>query len=81
MNWCQCCCGSPPQVTDARAVVDRLAEEVFLLARATLDRLDLRNQPTDVVLGGSVLAARHPLLMEGVRADWRRTLHMPTCWW
>ena len=50
----------------ARAVVDRLAEEVFLLARATLDRLDLRDQPTDVVLGGSVLAARHPLLMEGV---------------
>ena len=65
----------------ARAVVDRLAEEVFLLARATLDRLDLRDQPTDVVLGGSVLAARHPLLMEGGRADWRRTLHMPTCWW
>jgi N-acetylglucosamine kinase-like BadF-type ATPase len=50
----------------ARAVVDRLAEEVYLLARATLDRLDLRDQPTDVVLGGSVLAARHPLLMEGV---------------
>ena len=50
----------------ARAVVDRLAEEVFLLARATLDRLHLRDQRTDVVLGGSVLAARHPLLMEGV---------------
>jgi hypothetical protein len=39
---------------------------VFLLARATLDRLDLRDQSTDVVLGGSVLAARHPLLMNGV---------------
>ena len=50
----------------ARAVVDRQAEEVFLLARAALDRLNLRDQPTDVVLGGSVLAARHPLLMEGV---------------
>jgi N-acetylglucosamine kinase-like BadF-type ATPase len=50
----------------ARAVVERLADEVFLLARATLDRLDLRDQPTDVVLGGSVLAARHPLLMNGV---------------
>jgi N-acetylglucosamine kinase-like BadF-type ATPase len=50
----------------ARSVVERLAEEVFLLARATLDRLELRDQPTDVVLGGSVLAARHPLLMEGV---------------
>jgi N-acetylglucosamine kinase-like BadF-type ATPase len=53
----------------ARAVVERLAEEVFLLARAALDRLDLRDQPTDVVLGGGVLATRHPLLMEGV---WRR---------
>ena len=50
----------------AREVVERLAEEVFLLARATLGRLRLRDQPTDVVLGGSVLAARHPLLMEGL---------------
>jgi N-acetylglucosamine kinase-like BadF-type ATPase len=50
----------------ARAVVERLAEEVFLLARAAYDRLKLRDQPTDVVLGGSVLAARHPLLIEGV---------------
>jgi N-acetylglucosamine kinase-like BadF-type ATPase len=50
----------------ARAVVERLAEEVFLLARAAYDRLRLRDQPTDVVLGGSVLAARHPLLIEGV---------------
>jgi N-acetylglucosamine kinase-like BadF-type ATPase len=47
-------------------VVDRLAEEVFLLARVALDRLRLRDQSTDVVLGGSVLAARDPLLMEGV---------------
>jgi N-acetylglucosamine kinase-like BadF-type ATPase len=50
----------------ARAVVERLAEEVFLLARATIDRLKLRDQSTDVVLGGGVLAARHPLLMEEV---------------
>jgi hypothetical protein len=50
----------------ARAVVERLAEEVFLLARVALDRLKLRDQRADVVLGGSVLAARHPLLMEGV---------------
>jgi N-acetylglucosamine kinase-like BadF-type ATPase len=50
----------------ASSVVERLAEEVFLLARAALERLHLRDQPTDVVLGGGVLAARHPLLMEGV---------------
>jgi N-acetylglucosamine kinase-like BadF-type ATPase len=50
----------------ARAVVDRLAREVFLFARVALDRLDLHDQPAAVVLGGSVLAARDPLLMEGV---------------
>jgi N-acetylglucosamine kinase-like BadF-type ATPase len=50
----------------ARSVVERLAEEVFLLARAAIDRLKLRDQSTDVVLGGGVLAARHPLLMEEV---------------
>jgi N-acetylglucosamine kinase-like BadF-type ATPase len=50
----------------ARTVVERLAEEVFLLARVALDRLGLRDQPTDVVLGGSVLAARHAQLMDGV---------------
>ena len=50
----------------ARAVVNRQAEEVFLLALAAIDRLNLRDQSTDVVLGGGVLAARHPLLMEEV---------------
>ena len=50
----------------ARSVVSRQAEEVFLLARAAIDRLDLRDQPTDVVLGGGVLAARDPLLLEEV---------------
>jgi N-acetylglucosamine kinase-like BadF-type ATPase len=50
----------------ATAVVERQAEEVFLLARAALDRLNLRDQPTDVVLGGGVLATRHPLLMGGI---------------
>jgi N-acetylglucosamine kinase-like BadF-type ATPase len=50
----------------AREVMDRQAEEVFLLVRAALDRLNLRDQPTDVVLGGGVLATRHAQLMEGV---------------
>jgi N-acetylglucosamine kinase-like BadF-type ATPase len=59
----------------AAAVVERQAEEVFLLARAALDRLKLRDHPTDVVLGGSVLAARHPLLMEGV--SWRLAAYAP----
>jgi N-acetylglucosamine kinase-like BadF-type ATPase len=50
----------------AAAVVERLAEEVFSLARVALDRLNLRDQPTDVVLGGGVLATRNPLLMGGI---------------
>jgi N-acetylglucosamine kinase-like BadF-type ATPase len=49
----------------AAAVVQRQAEEVFLLARAALERLGLRDQPTDVVLGGGVLATRNPLLLGG----------------
>jgi len=50
----------------ATAVVGRLAEEVFLLARVALDRLRLRDQQAAVVLGGSVLAARQPLLLDTV---------------
>jgi N-acetylglucosamine kinase-like BadF-type ATPase len=49
----------------AAAVVQRQVEEVFLLARAALERLGLRDQPTDVVLGGGVLATRNPLLLGG----------------
>lgn len=52
----------------AAAVVERQAEEVFLLARVALERLNLRDQPTDLVLGGGVLAARDPLLMGEVSA-------------
>jgi N-acetylglucosamine kinase-like BadF-type ATPase len=50
----------------ATAVVERQAEEVFLLARVALDRLNLRDQETDVVLGGGVLATRDPMLMADV---------------
>ena len=47
----------------ALAVVQRLAQEVFLMVRVTMDRLGLRNESTDVVLGGGVLAARQPQLL------------------
>jgi N-acetylglucosamine kinase-like BadF-type ATPase len=50
----------------AAAVVERQAEEVFLFARVALDRLSLHDQPADLVLGGGVLATRHPMLMGGV---------------
>ncbi|MFC4049675.1 N-acetylglucosamine kinase [Actinomadura syzygii] len=50
----------------AREVVSRLAEEVALLGSVALRRLDLLDSPADVVLGGGVLAARRPLLMDAV---------------
>jgi N-acetylglucosamine kinase-like BadF-type ATPase len=58
----------------AWAVVDRLAEEVFLMVRVAIDRLGLRNEPTDVVLGGGVLAARQPQLLDEVSGRIHRRL-------
>ncbi|MFV0129867.1 N-acetylglucosamine kinase [Streptomyces sp. HMX112] len=46
----------------ARALVERLAEEVVTMAAVALDRLGLLDAEVPVVLGGGVLAARHPLL-------------------
>ncbi|MEU6478827.1 BadF/BadG/BcrA/BcrD ATPase family protein [Streptomyces sp. NPDC047017] len=53
--------------TIARALVDRLAEEVVAMAAVALARLDLLGEETPVVLGGSVLAARHPQLDGALR--------------
>ena len=50
----------------AVALVERQAEEVFLMARSVLERLDLAGTDVEVVLGGGILATRHPLLTEGV---------------
>ena len=52
----------------ARSVVDRLAEEIAILAMVALERLDLLDRPADVVLGGAVLAARHPMLLDAIGA-------------
>ncbi|MEU0406736.1 BadF/BadG/BcrA/BcrD ATPase family protein [Streptomyces griseorubiginosus] len=46
----------------ARSLVDRLADEVVSMATVALTRLDLLDEETPVLLGGSVLAARHPQL-------------------
>ncbi|RST18128.1 ATPase [Streptomyces sp. WAC05374] len=46
----------------ARALVERQAEEVVALAVVALERLGLLDEEVPVLLGGSVLAARHPLL-------------------
>ncbi|PWI18365.1 ATPase [Streptomyces sp. Act143] len=51
----------------ARALVDRLAEEVTTMATVALTRLDLLAEETPVLLGGGVLAARHPQLDTGIR--------------
>ncbi|MBZ4319431.1 ATPase [Streptomyces sp. SCA2-4] len=50
----------------ARAIVARQAEEVVVMARTALTRLDLLSERVPVVLGGSILAARHPLLHDDV---------------
>ncbi|MFF7181533.1 BadF/BadG/BcrA/BcrD ATPase family protein [Streptomyces sp. NPDC008121] len=44
----------------SRALVDRLAEEVVALSTVALGRLGLLDERAPVLLGGSVLAARHP---------------------
>ncbi|MFI0541727.1 N-acetylglucosamine kinase [Streptomyces sp. WSLK1-3] len=51
----------------ARSLVDRLADEVVSMATVALTRLGLLDEETPVLLGGSVLAARHPRLDDGVR--------------
>ncbi|MEW2295667.1 BadF/BadG/BcrA/BcrD ATPase family protein [Streptomyces sp. NPDC006743] len=51
----------------ARSIVERLAEEVVAMAAVALTRLDLLGEQTPVLLGGSVLAARHPQLDAALR--------------
>ncbi|MGW4205964.1 N-acetylglucosamine kinase, partial [Streptomyces sp. NPDC004726] len=46
----------------AGGLVRRLAEEVVAMSTVALDRLGLLDEETPVLLGGSVLAARHPEL-------------------
>jgi N-acetylglucosamine kinase-like BadF-type ATPase len=56
----------------AADLIDRQAEEIFLMARVAMARLDLTSTDTDVVLGGGILAARHRLLTSGVEARLKR---------
>ncbi|MCP3817770.1 ATPase [Streptomyces sp. A3M-1-3] len=50
----------------ARSLVRRLAEEVVALSTVALCRLGLLDEEVPVLLGGSVLAARHPELDEQI---------------
>lgn len=59
----------------ARALVRRQADELVSMARIALTRLGLLETATQVFLGGSVLAARHPLLHD--RLTRGLALHAP----
>ncbi|MEU6145662.1 BadF/BadG/BcrA/BcrD ATPase family protein [Streptomyces sp. NPDC047081] len=56
----------------AKALVRRQGEEICAMTRVAMDRLGVRERGTTVLLGGSVLAARNPVLLstieEGVAA-------------
>jgi N-acetylglucosamine kinase-like BadF-type ATPase len=48
----------------ARSILARQAEEIAALAAVALGRLDLLDEEADVVLGGGVMTARNPYLMD-----------------
>jgi N-acetylglucosamine kinase-like BadF-type ATPase len=50
----------------AKGVVNRMAEEVVTLARVALSRLGIARRTAEVVLGGGVLRARVPVLMDRI---------------
>ncbi|MGW0390806.1 N-acetylglucosamine kinase [Streptomyces sp. NPDC003042] len=52
----------------ATAIVERQADEVVSLASVALGRLGLLEEEAPVLLGGSVLAARHPQLNDRIEA-------------
>ncbi|MCM6778666.1 ATPase [Nocardia sp. CDC159] len=58
------------QAGDATALrlIDRQADEITRLAVVALRRLGLLGEPTPLVLGGGVLAARQPLLIDNLMA-------------
>ncbi|MDH6113260.1 N-acetylglucosamine kinase-like BadF-type ATPase [Kitasatospora sp. MAP12-15] len=55
----------------ALELIDRQADEIARLARVALTRLGLLAEPAPLVLGGGVLAARHPLLLDNLTARLR----------
>ncbi|MFH8485654.1 N-acetylglucosamine kinase [Streptomyces longisporoflavus] len=52
----------------SRSLVDRMADEVVAMSTVALDRLGLLGEEAPVLLGGSVLAARHPQLDDRISA-------------
>jgi len=50
----------------AAEIVDHVADEVVAIARAALTRLDLAQEPVDVVLGGGLLRSRNERLLRRI---------------
>jgi N-acetylglucosamine kinase-like BadF-type ATPase len=50
----------------ARSILDQQADEIVALATVALGRLGLLDEEADVVLGGGVMAARNPYLMDAL---------------
>ena len=50
----------------ARTVVNRLADEISVMAINAMRRLGLTGEATPVILGGGVITARNPLLMGSI---------------
>ena len=53
----------------ARTVVNRLADEISVMAITAMRRLGLTGLATPVVLGGGVITARNPQLLGGITAQ------------
>jgi N-acetylglucosamine kinase-like BadF-type ATPase len=52
----------------AAGIVERLAAEVVSLIRVSLERIGKVDDPADVVLGGGLMQARDPRLLEGIES-------------
>jgi N-acetylglucosamine kinase-like BadF-type ATPase len=50
----------------ARTVVNRLADEISVMAITAMRRLRLTDLATPVILGGGVITTRNPMLMSGI---------------
>lgn len=48
------------------ALVERQADEIVAFARACLTRLELAERSVPIVLGGGIIAAREPLLLDAI---------------
>ena len=56
----------------AAEIVDRLASEVVALSRVALERLDLTDQPVELLLGGGLLQAGDGRLLERIEEEMRK---------